>query len=1442
VAGVVSFVVEARDRASEVMARIAGGVEKFAAQAEEANASIAASAKAAADAMMTAAEKVEASEARATAAARTYSKAMTEQVAAMQEVQAAAAQVAAAERLTADAEQMAADAAKLSGSEQAEAMTKAEAAAKAAADATLAAAEREAEALNRVRDAERAVAVQAADMETASARAAEAATAQSQAAGTSSRSLRGMGVAAAAVAVGVGLMGGASVRAAATFQTSMTRLVTSAGESQDAIKKVSAGVLQLAVDTGTSTDELAKGLYMVESAGYHGAAGLTVLRAAAQGARAEGASLDEVSNALTSAMNAYGYSAKDATKVTDMMVAAVGTGKMKMQDLASSLSAVLPVAAAAHISFQEISGAIATMTAQGMSAQQATQDLSHIIQRLQSPTADSAKYMAQLGLNAQDLSAHLGERGLTGTLQLVYNAIAAHMGPAGQVVVSAFNKSHAAAEGLQAMLKSMPPSLAQLGQAYLNGSVTVKEMTKDIQGMSGPQATLMKQFVALAGNAQGFNQMLKAGNPAALQFSAALKKVLGDSTSLNTALLIGGDHMATFKGNVATIGEAAQQAGKDVNGWAEIQGTFNFKLSQLKESLKTVEIAIGSGLLPVVSSLTQHIVAVVKPIAEWMAAHQTLSAVIVGSIGGLGALIATAVGVAMAIKKVKESVEILKTAIKGLSTAGPWMIALTALVTVAILIATHWRQTKAILSDVFGWLKNAAGDVAGFFVRVWQGAVHIWDEIWGAIGGTVKKWWPLILAPVTGGMSVIVGIIIKYRTQIAKAFEDIWSGLVSLWNATGGKLISLIGHAWSVVSASASQEWRRISADLSQIWGSLVGIWNATGGKLVSLISGHWNQIETIAKTVWGAIWSAIKQELDFIYAGISYAFHVAADVVNVAWAAISGATRIAWNLIWGILKGTWDLITGIIKAALDFIYGTLIKPAFETIKTFFEVIWDGIKGVINTALDFIKGILRVFLDLVTGQWSKAWNDIQDLIKTVTRDIWTTIETVFWRWLVSIMRSITDGILSAWNAIWNGIKGFLKSIWDGILGAFRAGLSTLHDVWDGLKKLAADPVNFIIQTVYDDGIVRLWNDVSGVFGGPKLKPIGPISFADGGPVRGPGTGTSDSILARVSNGEFIVNAEATRRNLDLLYAINNGYAAGGLVKSYRHGGFIDTLKSIGGAITGGLSAAWNAVKHVALGGLADAARPIVHGIESLADHLLGTTGFGGVLDTGIHKLGDDLLTFLTGKDKTAFTATPVNVSGSVVSWIQQAMSATGVSGPDWLNGLEIIVKYESGGNPNAINNWDSNAQAGDPSRGLAQVIGSTFQAYHQPGTSGNIYDPVANLAAAINYIRARYGSIDNVPGVRSVRGGGGYVGYDSGGILPPGLTMAYNGTGRNEYVLTAPQAAHLGTGGPGTTVVINVTDNQLLSTNAMIEFVQQFERFFVQTALPQAGVHIRYQA
>lgn len=122
----------------------------------------------------------------------------------------------------------------------------------------------------------------------------------------------------------------------------------------------------------------------------------------------------------------------------------------------------------------------------------------------------------------------------------------------------------------------------------------------------------------------------------------------------------------------------------------------------------------------------------------------------------------------------------------------------------------------------------------------------------------------------------------------------------------------------------------------------------------------------------------------------------------------------------------------------------------------------------------------------------------------------------------------------------------------------------------------------------------------------------------------------------------------------------------------------------------------------------------------------------------------------------------VQVSGDVDQWIQQAKELLAQQGiylsDDDIKALKVIIQHESGGNPNAANGWDSNAAAGHPSIGLMQTIQPTFDANKVPG-HGNIKDPVDNICAGVQYAIHRYGSLENVPGVKAVAHGRAYVGY-----------------------------------------------------------------------------------
>jgi SLT domain-containing protein len=92
--------------------------------------------------------------------------------------------------------------------------------------------------------------------------------------------------------------------------------------------------------------------------------------------------------------------------------------------------------------------------------------------------------------------------------------------------------------------------------------------------------------------------------------------------------------------------------------------------------------------------------------------------------------------------------------------------------------------------------------------------------------------------------------------------------------------------------------------------------------------------------------------------------------------------------------------------------------------------------------------------------------------------------------------------------------------------------------------------------------------------------------------------------------------------------------------------------------------------------------------------------------------------------------------GHVRQRIAAALDHLGITDPaarrKWIRGYETLIARESGGRASAV-------QPDGPARGIAQTIPATFARYHQPGTSTNIYDPVANICASMNYVIHRYG-------------------------------------------------------------------------------------------------------
>jgi TP901 family phage tail tape measure protein len=615
--------------------------------------------------------------------------------------------------------------------------------------------------------------------------------------------LAGVGKAALFGIAGAGLAVGAmSLKLGVGFQEATTQLVTGAGESEQNIGMIRKGLLDMAPAVGMGPEALAKAMFLVESAGYHGADGLKVMKAAAEGAKIGGADATVVANGLTTAMTDYHIPASQAADITSKLIATVAAGKTNMQDLSGSLSAVLPAAASAHVGLAQILGAMGTMTGQGISAQQAAQNLAGTIRSLSNPSAVASHEMAQMGLNSTTVAQQLGSKGLTGTLEEFTTAITKHMGPAGLVLQSSFNQSKLAAQSANQMLTQLPKSLQGLAKEYLNNQVTAKTWSAALKGQDALTANLGKQFATVAKHAHGFSDTLKAGGGAAQTYNAALSNMTGGATGLNTALALSGANAGTFAGNVSTIGKSATEAGGHVKGWATTQKDLKTQIDQAKAGIEAMGTKIGMALIPWVQKaitvgttwvnyLQQH-----KPLMLTIAA--VVGTVLVGAItayvaslvvAGVSSLVAFA---SMAAGALAWGASMLAAGAMAILPFLPIIVAVGLVALAAYELYKHWNTVwgfiKKIALDAWHWAEDIFHNkftqiLIGITMPLLFLALH-WKQVWSDVQAVALGAWHFldnnVLHPIIGGFNNLVGFIKGIPGAISAVASGMFNGI---WNA-----------------------------------------------------------------------------------------------------------------------------------------------------------------------------------------------------------------------------------------------------------------------------------------------------------------------------------------------------------------------------------------------------------------------------------------------------------------------------------------------------------------------------------------------------------------------------------------------------------------------------------------------------------------------------------
>ena len=180
---------------------------------------------------------------------------------------------------------------------------------------------------------------------------------------------------------------------------------------------------------------------------------------------------------------------------------------------------------------------------------------------------------------------------------------------------------------------------------------------------------------------------------------------------------------------------------------------------------------------------------------------------------------------------------------------------------------------------------------------------------------------------------------------------------------------------------------------------------------------------------------------------------------------------------------------------------------------------------------------------------------------------------------------------------------------------------------------------------------------------------------------------------------------------------------------------------------------------------------------------------------------DSVWEFIAGKSKDSSVAFTEPAGEGVGRWADAATEALQRMGygPEHLDAMLEQIRIESGGDPNAINNWDINAVNGVPSGGLLQVIEPTYRDVRNrwpeafEGLPDDRFHPLTNLVAGVGAVKRDWGGpAGRWPTTAGYAAGGifdpaTHVGvYDTGGVLPPG-GIAVNMSPFDEVVVNGPK-------------------------------------------------------
>ncbi|MFE5332956.1 NlpC/P60 family protein [Embleya sp. NPDC056575] len=420
----------------------------------------------------------------------------------------------------------------------------------------------------------------------------------------------------------------------------------------------------------------------------------------------------------------------------------------------------------------------------------------------------------------------------------------------------------------------------------------------------------------------------------------------------------------------------------------------------------------------------------------------------------------------------------------------------------------------------------------------------------------------------------------------------------------------------------------------------------------IALVVIYWDEIEAGLKWVWE---KAIRPVFDAVAAGAMWLWR---NGIEPAFEGISTAARLLAAIVLTVLITPLLLAWMALSAAATWLWREAIGPAFSGIGAAAMWLWDNALGP----------VVGWIADGFGWLGDRAESLYRDWIEPQFRAIGAVIRWVY-DWMIQPAVDLaTDAFrgLASWatwlhdkmiKPIFDKIGSAVGSVLDGIVSAFDSTKSAVEKTWGGVKEIAAAPIRWVIDTVYTNGIKKVWDKVADVVSLPHLPEV-TAGFASGGIMPGYTPGRDNQLIA-VGGGEAILRPELTRAlGADWVHGGNAAARSGGVAGAqqwltgmqfggaFSWGGIVDSIKSgissipspgdvvkgLGELVRGGLAAAaelgFKPIKALidripGDGNWSKLAREVpTRGIDSLIDKLRGDdlqyhtsilSGFGGVM-------------------------------------------------------------------------------------------------------------------------------------------------------------------------------------------------------------------------------------